>query len=244
MSIKKHKNILIQSKSFIMNSKSNELTGAAHKSTASGNSRDLSKVLLGALAGAAAGSIIGSLFTEKGIEIRMRVSEVSKNMANNFKDKATDITEGIADKYEAAKESAADLIKKGKQKVSIFSRNTAHKSTMSAGAKGTGFKVVLGASAASVAGLIIWSFAAEKGIETRKRLGKGSKKMANNLKGKFTNIADGIADTYEAAKEGAEDLIEKGRQHVDLSSGPTAYKGSADADLYGHAMPGETADRQ
>lgn len=230
MFLKNIKTFLFTSKIFIMNLQSEELTGSADKSTTSGNSKDLSKVLIGALAGAAAGSLIGGIFTEKGIEARMRVSEGSKNMAKNLKDKVSDISEGIADKYESAKESAADLIKKGKQKVGISSDNTAYKSSAGAGAKGTGSKVLLGALAASVAGSIIWSFATEKGIATRKRLGKDSKNMANNLKDKFADIADGIADTYETAKEGAADLIETGKQKVDMSSGQTAYMDNAGAD--------------
>lgn len=186
------------------------------KSTTSGNSKDVSKVLTGALAGATAGSIIGGIFTKKGMEVRKQVSEGSKNMANNLKDKVSDITENIADKYEGAKESAAHLIKKGKRKVRIASNKIAHKSTAGADAKGTQTKVLLGALAASVAGAIIWSFAAEKGIETRKRLGKSSKNMANNLKDKFKDISDGVADTYKSAKEGASDLIEKGKQQIDI----------------------------
>jgi len=216
---------------------SKELSGASYRDATGGDRKDLSKVLIGALAGAVAGSIIAALFTEKGIEARKRVSEGSKNIANNLKDKVSDITEGIADKvsditegiadkYEAAKESAANLIEKGKQKVGISPDNTAYNDTANADAKGTGSKILLGALAVSVAGSIVWSFVSEKGIETRKRLGKGSKDIANNLKENFSNIADGIADTYEAAKEGAVDLIEKGKQQADMSSGSVAYKGS------------------
>lgn len=207
-----------------MNLKSKELTKTANKSTASVNAKDVTKVITGALAGAAAGSVIAAVFTEKGMEVRTRVSESSKNMANNLKHKVSDVTENIAGKYEAAKESAADLIKKGKQKVGMSPRKTAHKSSAGAGTKGTGLKVLSGALAASIAGIIIWSFAAKKGVETRKRLGKGSKNMADNLKDKFTNLADGIADTYEAAKEGAEDLIEKGKQKIEMPASQTGYR--------------------
>lgn len=214
-----------------MMSKSKELP-AGYKSTASGNSNDLSKLLIGALAGAAAGSIIAGLFTEKGIEARRHVSESSKNMAKNVKEKVADITEDIADKYEAAKEGAADLIEKGKQKVGILRDNTSYKGSAYTNTKDTGLKVVLGALAVSVAGSIIWSFATEKGIETRKNLGKGSKKIANNLKDKFSDIAGGIAETYETAKEGAVDLLEKGKQQIDIPSGHTANKGAAGADLW------------
>lgn len=215
-----------------MNLESEEFSGTAYKGTTSGDSKDLTKVLIGALAGAAAGSIIGGLFTEKGIEVRQRVSEGSKNIANNLKDKASGITEGIADKYEAAKEGAADLLEKGKQKVGMSPRSTAYKGTSYVDERGTNSKVLLGALAVSVAGTIIWSLTTEKGKETRNRLGKGSKDMANNLKDKFSGIADGIADTYEAAKEGAADLLEKGKQQGDMSSGGTAYRGSAGGDAW------------
>lgn len=215
-----------------MYSESKEFYGTDYRGKTTGNSKDLTKVLIGALAGAAAGSLIGGLFTEKGIEARHRVSEGSKNIANNLKDKVSDIKEGIADKYEAAKEGAADLIEKGKQKVGISPRSAAYKSTAYADEKGTGSKVLLGALAASVAGAVIWSFATEKGKETRNRLGEGSKNIANNLKDKFSDIKEGIADTYEAAKEGAADLLEKGKQQANISSGSTAYKGTAGADSW------------
>jgi gas vesicle protein len=224
-----------------MNIQSRDLSGGTYRSTTGdnpnrsttgNNSNDLSKVLIGALAGAAVGSIIGVLFTEKGIEARKRVSEGSKNMAKNLKEKVSDITEGLADKYEAAKESAADLIERGKQKVGMSPDYKAYKGIESTGAKVTPTKVLLGALAVSLAGTIIWSFASEKGIKTRKRLGKGSKNMANNLKDKVSNIADGIADTYEAAKEGVADLLEKRKQQNDLSSGSTPYQGSAGVDAW------------
>lgn len=230
MIYKKHKTLLLTPKIFIMNLQSEDLSGAVYRDTTSGKSKDLTKVLIGALAGAAAGSIVGGLFTEKGIEARRRVGEGSKNIANNLKDKVSGITEGIADKYEAAKEGASDLIEKGKQKVGMSSRNTAYTGTTYVDERGTSSKVLLGALAVSVAGTIIWSLTTEKGKETRRRLGKGSKDMANNLKGKVSNIADGIASTYEAAKEGAADLLEKGKQQGDVSSPGTAYRGSTGAD--------------
>ena len=220
-----------------MSTESNELSGAAYRYTTSTDSKDLSKVLFGALAGAAAGSIIGVLFTEKGIETRKRVGEGSRNIANNLKDKVADIKdkvadikENIADKYAATKEGAADLIEKGKQKVGMSSGNAGYKSSTGNDSKHTGSKVLIGALAASVAGTVIWGFATEKGNETRKRLGKGSKNVASNLKEKLSNIADEVADTYQAAKEGAADLVEKTKQQNNLSSGNTAYRGSTSAD--------------
>ncbi|HEX8278667.1 MAG TPA: YtxH domain-containing protein [Segetibacter sp.] len=224
-----------------MNTESKELLGTAYQGTTSTDSKDLSKVLFGALAGAAAGSIIGVFFTEKGIETRKRVGEGSRNIAKNFKDKVADIKENIADKvadikeniadkYAATKEGAADLIEKGKQKVGMSSGNTAYRGTTGDDEDNSGSKVLLGALVAAVAGAVIWSFATEKGTETRNRLGKGSKDIANNLKEKLSDIADNIADKYQAAKEGAADLVEKAKQQNNVSSGNTAYRGSTSAD--------------
>lgn len=213
-----------------METESKGLSGATYRQTTSTKSKDLSKVLFGALAGAAAGSIVGVLFTEKGIETRKRLGESSRNMASNLKDKVSDITEGIADKYAATKEGAANLIEKGKQKVGMSSGNVGYKSSNGTSSKQTGSKVLIGALAASVAGTVIWGFATEKGNETRKRLGKGSKNIASNLKEKLSNIADEVADKYQAAKEGAADLVEKTKQQNNMSSGNTAYRGSTSAD--------------
>lgn len=213
-----------------METESKGLSGATYRQTTSTKSKDLSKVLFGALAGAAAGSIVGVLFTEKGIETRKRLGESSRNMASNLKDKVSDITEGIADKYAATKEGAANLIEKGKQKVGMSSGNAGYKSSNGTSSKQTGSKVLIGALAASVAGTVIWGFATEKGNETRKRLGKGSKNIASNLKEKLSNIADEVADKYQAAKEGAADLVEKTKQQNNMSSGNTAYRGSTSAD--------------
>jgi len=213
------------------------LSDAGYRDTTSTGSNDLSKVLIGALAGAAAGSLIAGLFTEKGIEVRSRVGESSRNMANNLKDKASTMTENIAgkvseisdsivDKYQATKEGAADLIEKGKQKVGMSSGNTDYKSTTALDEKESGSKILLGALIVSVASTIVWSFATEKGNQTRKRIAEGSKDMAATLKDKASVLADGIADTYEAAKEGATDLLEKEKQRLDTPTGNTGYSSS------------------
>lgn len=204
-----------------MDTETKELSGAEYWSNSSTDSKDLSKVLFGALAGAAAGSIIGVLFTEKGIETRKRLGEGSRNIANNLKDKVSGIKENISDKYAATKESTTNLIEKGKQKVGRSSGNPSYKSTTGADAEDSGSKVLIGALAASVAGAIIWGLATEKGKETTKRIGKSSKDIAGNIKDKLSNIADDVADKYQAAKEGAADLVEKAKQQNNLSSGST-----------------------
>ena len=204
--------------------------------TKSGKSKDLSIIITGALAGAAAGSVISGLFTQKGIEVRKNIGKSGKKISTNVKHKVADIADNIADKYEAVKENASDVIEKGKQKVENLTRHVSHKhaSHKKTGShkKGTPSKVLFGALAASVAGTIIWSFASEKGVETRKRLSKGSKSMATNLKEKVSAIADNIADTYATAKEGAADLLEKEKQQADVSSPGTAYKSSGGTDTW------------
>lgn len=224
-----------------MYSESEVFQGDTYRGTTGANLDDSSKLVIGAIAGAVAGSLVAALFTEKGIETRRRVGEGSRNMANNLKDRFSDITEGVADKYEAVKEGVADkyeavkegaanLIEKGKQKVGMSSGKADYNATTGSATRGSGSKVLLGALAASVAGSIIWSFASEKGIETRKRFTEGSKNMANNLKDKVSDITENLSDKYEAAKEGAADLLEKGRQSTDMSSGKTTYGAPAGAD--------------
>jgi gas vesicle protein len=76
-----------------------------------------SKVLLGVLAGAATGAILGVLFApDKGMETRRRISDGSRDISENLKDKFSEFVDGLADKYETVKGSATDLIEQGKAK--------------------------------------------------------------------------------------------------------------------------------
>lgn len=76
----------------------------------------------------------------------------------------------------------------------------------------SGSKVLLGVFAGAAAGAILGVlFAPDRGVETRRKIGEGSKDIATNLKDKFADLVDGIADKYESAKEGATDLINKGK---------------------------------
>ena len=216
-----------------MGKKFKGVSSADYRNNKSAGSQDISKLLLGALAGAAAGSLIAGLFTEKGIETRKRIGKSSSNIANNVKDKVSDITHGIADKFQATKESAADLIEKGKRKVGMSSEDASYEATTSAAtSKGKGSKVLLSALAVSVGGTLLWSFTTQKGIETRKRLGNSSKNLASNLKDKVSGIADTVAEKYETAKEGAMDLLEKDQQKGNLTSGRTSYISSSGADSW------------
>ena len=78
-----------------------------------------SKVLLGVLAGAATGAILGVLFApDRGEETRRRISEGSRDLTTNLKDKFGEFVDGLAEKYETVKESANDLYEQGKAKAS------------------------------------------------------------------------------------------------------------------------------
>jgi len=182
------------------------------------NRSDFSKVLIGALAGVVVGSLVGGAFTEKGKEVRSRAASSTSGFANNLKDRISDMTGSVAKKYQAAKDGAADLIDKGKQKVGIGSSgfnhngNTDYTSNSDENWNPSGSEILLGALIVSAASTIVWSFATEKGNQTRNRIAQGSKNIANNLKDRVSNvagnIADGISSTYQAAKEGAVTLLD------------------------------------
>jgi gas vesicle protein len=83
-----------------------------------------SKVLMGIIAGAAAGAVLGLLFApETGVETRRKIGEGSKDLASNLKDKFSELVDGIAEKYESAREGASDLLHKGKDKLSTVADN-------------------------------------------------------------------------------------------------------------------------
>jgi gas vesicle protein len=76
-----------------------------------------------------------------------------------------------------------------------------------------GSKVLLGILAGAATGAILGIlFAPDRGMETRRKIGEGSKEVANNLKDKFSEFVDSVADKYETAKESASDLLEQGKQ--------------------------------
>jgi gas vesicle protein len=221
-----------------MNNESTGLSGAYYSDTKSTKSSDASKIIVGALAGAALGSIIGGLYTEKGIETRRNVSDRSRKFASDVKEKASDISEGIkgkvsnisgdiADKFEATKEAAVGLFKKEKRKADVSALHSDYNSYYSSEEDEISkTKVLIGVLAASVAGTLIWGLTTEKGKETRRRIGESSKSLAKDVKEKVSNIADGIAEQYNAAKEGARELLEQEDQRTGTTYGSTAYKGT------------------
>lgn len=99
-----------------------------------------------------------------------------------------------------------------------------------------GTKVLLGVLAGAAAGAILGVlFAPDKGVETRRRVSEGGRDVASNLKDKFSDLVDGIADRYESAREGATDLLEKGRQKVSGMTGNSTTGNTATSGATGGA---------
>jgi gas vesicle protein len=220
-------------------SKTSGETSFATNDTTGILSSDLSKLLIGAAAGAVVGSLVAGSFTEKGIEIRNRISESGRNLGSDLKDKVSDMKGAIANKYESARESAASLLEKGKLKVGISSANAEehavdqYNGAAETGGAVSGTSIILGALIVSVASTIVWSFATERGNETRRRLARGTADLAGNVKSKVSDVASGLADTlsdtYQAAKEGAADMLDQLKEKTDTASGKTSNAGSGSA---------------
>ncbi|TDH28675.1 YtxH domain-containing protein [Segetibacter sp. 3557_3] len=224
------------------------------------NKEDANKIIIGALAGAAFGTLVAGAFTPQGVQIRHRAAQQGKKLADNIKHKAVDVKDAVVNSFESAKEGASSLIEKGKQKVGLSSSRTSYGGrpayASSAGyttnqlysshssSNDTKKKVLLGALIASIAGTVIWSFATEKGKDTRKRLAKGSKKMASDLKEKASQVKEVLADTYEAAKEGANDLIAQEQQRTQQEqqglTGATGTSGAGTSTAPTTYSPGTT----
>ena len=219
-------NELFTTKTFYMNPSNKFYRNDYYVNTPRSGSSDITKVVIGALAGAVVGTLVAGAFTEKGVDIRHRVGKRGKKMAQNIKHKVSDVKHAVADKFDNVKEGAADLIQKGKEKVGISKKPSYASNNMYAGSSfainnpsdyeenHTGKKILIGAAIASVAGAVIWAFATEKGKETRKHLAKSGKSVAGTLKEKASHIKEAIADVYEVAKEGANDLIAQEQQKI------------------------------
>jgi len=188
---------------------------------------DVTKVLVGLLAGAAIGSLVGGAFTQKGVDVRNRVADSGRDVADNIKEKFSNLTGTVSDKFESVKDAAAELFEKGKQKLragTTAKDNRAETAGNNDAATNetAGPGILLGALIVSVASTIVWSLATERGIQTRRRIAAGGRDLANNVKEKVstaaTNIADGISNTYQAAKEGAIDLLEKEKNKQEPSA--------------------------
>lgn len=205
-----------------MNTETQDYNYTGYSSTGSNHQSDLKKVLIGALAGVAVGSLIGGLYTEKGIEARTRVSQGGRKIANDIKEKASDLTEGIkdkvsnvttpiVDKYQSTKKAATKLFAKGKSDKST-SHFQGNYSSTDDDVEISKTKVILSLLALALAGAATWSFTTPKGKETRKRLAQSSKDVAGTIKVKATKLAGELKEAYEDAKEGSEQLMEIQRQ--------------------------------
>ncbi len=72
-------------------------------------------------------------------------------------------------------------------------------------------KILLGFLAGAVAGAAIGIlFAPDKGSETRRKIADESQDLADNLKGKFNNLVDGVKEKFSSVRSEAEDVAEKG----------------------------------
>jgi gas vesicle protein len=72
-------------------------------------------------------------------------------------------------------------------------------------------KILFGFLAGAVAGAAIGIlFAPDKGSETRRKISDESQDLAENLKGKFNNLVDGVKEKFSSIKSEAEDVSEKG----------------------------------
>lgn len=72
-------------------------------------------------------------------------------------------------------------------------------------------KVVLGVIAGAAAGAVLGIlFAPDKGSNTRKKITKKGEEYVGDLKGKLEGLLDNFNNQYEAIKDEAEDMMDKG----------------------------------
>lgn len=72
-------------------------------------------------------------------------------------------------------------------------------------------KALLGFIAGAAAGVALGIlFAPDKGKETRRKIAEQSNDLADNLKGKITDLVDGVKEKFSTLKSETEDVAEKG----------------------------------
>jgi gas vesicle protein len=69
--------------------------------------------------------------------------------------------------------------------------------------------IVAGAAAGAIVGMLI---APTKGSATRKKLARKGTEYAEDAKETINKYVDTLADEYETVKEGARDLVERGKE--------------------------------
>jgi gas vesicle protein len=107
----------------------------------------------------------------------------------------------------------------------------------------SGSKVLLGVLAGAATGAILGVlFAPERGEDTRRKISEGSREVTDNLKTKFGEFVDGLADRYETVKESATDLLDQGRQKatnvVNALKSDVSNAGSSVSNATGAAVGG------
>jgi gas vesicle protein len=90
---------------------------------------------------------------------------------------------------------------------------------MSSGKVLLGF--VVGAAAGAALGIL---FAPAKGSVTRKRIARTGKDYAENVNDKLNEYADVVTEEYDTIKEGAMDLVEKGKKKAASMTGTKPFK--------------------
>jgi gas vesicle protein len=71
--------------------------------------------------------------------------------------------------------------------------------------------IVAGAAAGTILGLLI---APGKGSATRKRIALTGSEYAEEAKGRFNEYIDAVTEEYDTVKEGALDLVGRGKEKV------------------------------
>ena len=69
--------------------------------------------------------------------------------------------------------------------------------------------VVAGAAAGAILGMLI---APRQGSATRKRIARTGSEYAEEAKDKFNEYIDAVTEEYDTVKEGAVDLVDKGKK--------------------------------
>lgn len=73
------------------------------------------KVLSSVLAGAAAGAILGILFApDKGTETRRKIAEKGSGLVDSVKDKVSEYSDVISEKYDSVKDKISGVAAEGK----------------------------------------------------------------------------------------------------------------------------------